>query len=216
VGAAFTSIAWELAKHLFAYSIGQSVRYSTIYGSLATIPIFLIWLYVTWVIVLIGLEVSFTHQNRSALVRDLGGSDSCGQARLAQTVRMFALIARRFDDGEPPPDCDELADRLQMPLFAVDELSKMLIDAGLVLPVTSSNDRSEFVPATSLDQILVSDVVRTVFRDGEPHDDDPPLDRAVDAVIADFQRAGHGAIADLSFKEFLGQIPAEGSRSEPA
>jgi hypothetical protein len=58
---------------------------------------------------------------------------------------------------------------------------------------------------------MVSDVVRTVFRDGEPHADDPPLDRAVDSVIAEFQTAGHLAISDLSFKEFLGRVPAEGS-----
>ena len=57
LGATIGSILWEVGKNLFANSIGQSVRYSTIYGSLAAVPIFLIWLYITWIIVLLGLEI---------------------------------------------------------------------------------------------------------------------------------------------------------------
>jgi len=211
VGALFTSIAWETAKYLFALSVGQSVRYSTIYGSLATIPIFLIWLYVTWVIVLIGLEVAYTHQNYSALVRDLAGGDACGQARLAQAVKIFTLIAQRFDDRESAPDGNELAVRVHVPLFVADEFTTLFGDAGLVQKVTSGSDVVGYVPATSLDRIRVSDVVRTVFQDGEPSADDPPLDQAIDHVIADFQKAGHEAIGDLDFSEFLKRIPKPGN-----
>jgi len=211
VGALFTSIAWETAKYLFALSVGQSVRYSTIYGSLATIPIFLIWLYITWVIVLIGLEVAYTHQNYSALVRDLGGGDSCGQARLAQAVKIFTVIAQRFVNGGSPPDGDELADRVNVPLFVADEITTLLGDAGLVQTVSSGSDCVGYVPATSLGQIRVSDVVRTVFQDSEPSADSPPFDQAVDQVIADFQKAGHKAIGDLDFSEFLKRIPKPGN-----
>ncbi len=54
IGAATSAVLFELAKGVFANSVGQSVRYSSIYGSLAVIPIFLIWLYVTWIIALLG------------------------------------------------------------------------------------------------------------------------------------------------------------------
>ena len=63
VGALSAAILWESGKGLFAASIGQSVRFSTIYGSIAAIPIFLVWLYITWIIVLGGLEISFTYQH---------------------------------------------------------------------------------------------------------------------------------------------------------
>ena len=79
LGAAIAGILWEVGKNLFANSVGTSVRYSTIYGSLAVVPIFLIWLYITWIIVLLGLEISFTHQHFAALVRSraAGERDEC-------------------------------------------------------------------------------------------------------------------------------------------
>ena len=100
MGAAIGSIFWELGKNLFANSVGQSVRYSTIYGSLAVIPIFLIWLYITWIIVLLGLEIAFTHQHFAALVRSeaAGERDECD--RVPTGLQLFMLIAPtgRFGD----------------------------------------------------------------------------------------------------------------------
>lgn len=207
IGALFTSIAWESAKYLFAFSVGRSVRMSTIYGSLATIPIFLIWLYVTWVIVLIGLEVAYTHENYSALVRDLATSDALGTARLGQAVKMFVVIAQRFAAGEPPPDSGDLAVRLHIPLYVADELVGLMANAGLVARVTAANDCIGLAPATSLDRILLSDVVRSVFQDGRPNANDPPLEQEVDSVITEFQQGGHRAIEDLTVADFLKRIP---------
>jgi len=95
VGALVGSVFWELAKNIFANSVGQSVRYSTIYGSLAVIPIFLVWLYITWIIVLLGLEIAYTHQHFAALVRSraAGEHDDCDRVSIA--LQIYALIAHR-------------------------------------------------------------------------------------------------------------------------
>jgi hypothetical protein len=120
------------------------------------------------------------------------------------------VIAQRFDDRESPPDGDELGDRVLVSLAVADEITTLFCDAGLVRKVASGSDFVGYVPATSLDRIRVSDVVRTVFQDGGPSTDDLPLDQAVDQVIADFQRAGHQAIGDLDYGNFLRQIPKLG------
>ena len=65
IGAAISAVLFEVAKYLFANSVGQSVRYSTIYGSLAVIPIFLIWLYITWIVVPRGARGRFTPTSTS-------------------------------------------------------------------------------------------------------------------------------------------------------
>ena len=69
LGATVSAILFEVSKYLFAGWVGQSVRYSTIYGSLAVVPIFLIWLYIVWIVVLLGLEMAFTHQYFLTLLR---------------------------------------------------------------------------------------------------------------------------------------------------
>jgi membrane protein len=204
VGAVFTSVAWEVGKYVFALSVGQSVRYSTIYGSLATFPIFLVWLYLSWIIVLIGLEVVYTHQNFAALTRTGASLRPHGRQRLSLTVKMFSVIAQRFDEGGSPPTRNELADRLVVPLNAADELVALLTDSGLVREVADDSEIAGFVPATSLDRILVSDVVRTVFGDeAGPLPADSPVDQAVDRAISDFEAGGHAAIEGLSFRDFL-------------
>jgi membrane protein len=212
VGALFTSVAWELGKNVFANSVGQSVRYSTIYGSIAAIPIFLIWLYVTWIIVLIGLEIAYTHQNFTALIRSRAAENADCRDRLSIAVKLFTVIAQRFDGGSDPPNCDELADDLGVPLNEVEELVGFYSGSGLVREVVTGTDNAGLAPSTSLDRIMLSDVVRAIFKDShEPSPGDSPLDQAVDSAIGDFQHAGHAAIRDVNFQQFLARF-SDGER----
>jgi membrane protein len=68
VGAAFAAGAWELAKIGFGIYTVRAHNYNVVYGSLAALPLFMIWVYLTWVIVLTGAELSFIVQNRRALL----------------------------------------------------------------------------------------------------------------------------------------------------
>ena len=110
LGAAIGSVLWELGKNLFANWVGQSVRYSTIYGSLAVIPIFLVWLYITWIIVLLGLEISFTHQHFAALVRIRSSGDGTSAIGCRPGSRSN-VDRQRFHGGNDPPTADELSRR---------------------------------------------------------------------------------------------------------
>jgi len=194
-GALTAGVMWEGGKYLFAISIGQSVRYSAIYGSLAVIPIFLIWLYITWLIILFGLEVSYTHQYRAALAGTHALAESALSDRLSLALRLYLQIGQSFHRGDPPPTADELASRFSMSLVMVDEQMSLLADAGLLRRVAGGNRNEGLVPSRSLDEITVSEVIRAVFSDVAGRaDPEEALDRTADEVLADFQAAGHGSI----------------------
>lgn len=55
----FTSLLWELAKHLFAWYIVHLAEYSLVYGSLSTVVIFVLWIYYSCIILVLGGEFAF-------------------------------------------------------------------------------------------------------------------------------------------------------------
>ncbi len=209
-GALTAGIMWEASKYLFAASIGSSVRYSAIYGSLAVIPILLIWLYITWLIILFGLEVSYTHQYRAALAGNFALAESALSDRLALALRLYLRIGHSFHRGDPPPTMDELAGRFSVSLVMVEEQMSLLIDAGLLRLVAGGNRNEGLVPSRSLDEIKVSEVIRAVFSDEAGKDRrEEPLDRIADQVLAGFQAAGHQSLQGASVADLVRQDTSE-------
>lgn len=204
IGAAFSAVTWELGKHVFAVSIGQSVRYSTLYGSLATVPIFLIWLYVTWILVLVGLEVAYTHQNRATLVSSRRSEAPTGRERLDLALRLVAVVARRFHDGDAAPTEDELARWCGIEGGVVSGLAASLEEAGLVR--RSGEDSDRLVPARSLEKIPIAEVVDAVWgrqRRRSP-DEGAADDRAAELVTA-FDAAGREAVGETTLRELVAE-----------
>jgi len=206
LGAAVGSILWEVGKNVFANSIGQSVRYSTIYGSLAAVPIFLIWLYITWIIVLLGLEVAYTHQHFSALVRSkaVGGGDD--RDRVPIGLQFYTLIAQRYHQGKDPPTSDELSRRFLVATGSVDSHLDRLEEAGLVRRVATGSHSEGVVPARSLADVRVADVIAAFIPMGDDEMRERPIELAVEGVVADFRNAGFEAVGETTFLELVDQL----------
>jgi membrane protein len=202
LGAAIGSVLWELGKNVFANFVGQSVRYSTIYGSLAVIPIFLIWLYITWIIVLLGLEIAFTHQHFAALVRSEAAGDRDECDRVATGLQFFTLVAQRFHEGKDPPTSDELSRRFLVATGSVDSHLDRLEGAGLARRVAIGSGREGVVPARSLAEIKVSQVIAafiSISAEIRPR----PIEITVDEIVSNFRDAGYDAVGETTFLELV-------------
>ncbi len=207
-GAVFGGLLWEVGKNLFANSVGQSVRYSTIYGSLAVIPIFLIWLYITWIIVLVGLEIAFTHQHFAALIRSeaVGDGDDCD--RVPTGLQLYTYIARRFHDGGDPPTSDEMSRRFLVATGSVDSHIDRLVEAGLARLVAIGSGSEGVVPARSLGEVRVADVIAAFIPMGDEELRQRPIELMVESIVADFRDAGFEAVGDTNFLEVVNRLRA--------
>ena len=206
LGAAVGSVFWELGKNLFANFVGQSVRYSTIYGSLAIIPIFLIWLYITWIIVLLGLEISFTHQHFAALVRSrsVGQRDECD--RVPTGLQLYLLISKRFHQGKDPPTADELSRRFLVATGSVDRHLDRLVSVGLARRVSVGSSGEGVVPARSLAEVRVADVIAAFIPMGEEEMRQRPIELATEEIVSTFRKAGFDAVGDTTFLELVNRL----------
>ena len=211
IGAATSAVFFEAGKQLFADWVGQSVSYSTIYGSLAVVPIFLIWLYITWIVVLIGLEVAFTHQYFMTLLRSRAVRGGPEGDQVGTGLRLFTLVAQRFVAGQDPPSCDQLSRRLLVPLEIVEKRLNRLEDVGLIRRVALGSGTEGVVPARPPDAVMASEVIEAF----QPQMMDPGPNRAVEEAINDlmsgFLKAGHASVGDLSFKVILDRVNSNSS-----
>ena len=202
LGALVGGVLWELAKNGFASSIGVSVRYSAIYGSLALVPLLLIWIYITWIIVLLGLEIAFTHQHFAALVRSRAVGRHDAYDSVATGLRLFLQIARRFHEGLQPPTADELSRRFLVATGAVDSHLARLESAGLLRRVQGEGA----VPARSLDEIRVTDVIAAYLRASDDEIRRRPIELTVQEALGRFRSAGFAAVEGETVRDLVDRL----------
>lgn len=157
------------------YQIGQSFhiqfqigvsRANVIYGSFAALPLFLIWLQISWLIFLFGAEVSFAHQNVETLDLQEESENASYCYKLLFCLRICSLLARRFVDGQPALSAEEVADRLEMPPRTTGQLLHEMVKVGLLSETLRKDETLAYQPGTAVSNLTVQRVTETLMRAG--------------------------------------------------
>jgi len=131
VGAAVAGLLWTVLRAGFASFAAQTFRYGVLYGSLGAIPLFLLWLYLSWWIVLAGARLAYALQNARfqsvwpALVNHPRG-------RELAAVRIVQHLTRAWVEQQRAPDRATLAREIELPEDVVQPILEALRDADLV------------------------------------------------------------------------------------
>jgi membrane protein len=187
-GGVLAGIAWEVAKAIYAFAVRRFFRYHAIYGSVAAVPIFLLWLYVSWTIALFGARISFVVQHARVLLRGHapeGQGTPLGRELLA--ARAMLEVALAYRDGSAPPDPGEVALRMETFGEPVREILGVLRARQLVVEVAGGG----LVPARPLARLTLGDVRRAVS--GSP----PSTARnSAEALVSGVLAAAEGAASE--------------------
>ena len=133
-GALVAATLWWVSRWGFGLYVGKALPYMKLYGALGLIPLFLFWLYLTWLIVLFGMELAFTLQIMKGRGFEPVDVPDASVANPQWLVPVMAAIAQGFVRGKPTSRQD-LAEELELRLEAVAELADQLEKEGLVLQV---------------------------------------------------------------------------------
>ena len=168
VGGAFTAgIGLEFAKYGFQRFV-RPENFNALYSSLALLPLFLLWVYITWFVVLLGLRVSFLMQHGKrgvllAAIRGEGpGSYGTGLGgswvEPARSVTVATAVAEAFAKGRPAR-LEHLADTSGLDESTTRSLLRRLEQAGLVHRVAADGREAGYALSRPPETILVQDVV---------------------------------------------------------
>jgi membrane protein len=127
LGAAIATIAIEILKVGFSIYIGASSFYQTVYGALAIIPIFLLWMYISWMAVLLGAVAAAALPNWR--IDERVGALPSGGVRLGFSLALIASLARAQRQGETR-STPALAAELGVATTVIDEHMRPLAEAG--------------------------------------------------------------------------------------
>lgn len=162
VGGLLAGITWQGGSMLFASFVAGSAKYAAIYSSFAIGIILLIWVYVNWMILLLGSSIAFYLQHPGAIAKRYRIRQSAELQENVALVLMW-LVCKPFSEGRVAPQQEELEYRLRVPAEVTRHVSDKLIRAGLLSLAGETGDL--LVPGRSLDLITVEEVLRTVRRD---------------------------------------------------
>lgn len=183
VGGLTASVLWTANGHLAAFYNARMITYSAIYGSLGIIPLFLVGMYFSWNILLLGSQTSYVFQFRKAYLQERRAGRVHQQGREFAALRLMTHLGERFIAHEKPATAAQLASTFAIPPKLVVEILQSLIAAKLVVEVTGAE--TAYAPARPLARITPRDVLRAL-RAGEGHDLPTNPDPARHHVRAEF------------------------------
>jgi membrane protein len=200
IGGATAGILWQVVGMAFAAFVANSAQYAAIYSSFAIMIVFLIWLYVGWLIFLIGAEVAYFHQHPSAFIREAlpGGKGHRFQEWLALSA--LAEITRRHLSQAPLWQPTELAAYLGV--SSLENLFDEFVRAGVLLRSFEPEGLALARPpeAVSVKHILdiVSDSAAPAIENGGP----------AAQVLAGRDQAVQKALEGLTLRSLAAESPS--------
>ena len=159
VGALFAAIAFEIAKRGFAFYISHFPTYAFIYGTFATILIFLVWLYVSWTVVLLGATLTAmlpSWRNIAAELNRVPGRE------LAEALDVLGALAKAQAEGRVMPVARLARETGMLPYRA-----EMILERAVALGWVAKAEKDNWLLSRDADSIKVDDVYRAFVYDAE-------------------------------------------------
>jgi membrane protein len=201
---------WEGAKHGYIWYNTHLVGGTyAIYGAIAAVPIFLLWIYLSWAIVLFGAEFAFAFQNVRTYRREIAAEPPSPAAQEELSLLALLFIARDYAAGRTPVTVRQIGEAFNVPVRFANDILFRLGAAGLVREVTGPEPA--YVPGRDAAAITVKEVLDAVVRAGS----NPVLaGRGECAVVRGILERADGALqkelGDVTLAQLVRQAPDPG------
>ncbi len=203
VGGVAGGFMWATISLLFAAFIANSARAQAIYASFAVAIITLLWLYLNWLILLIGSQLAFYYQNPAYLRIGRREPRLSNSMRERLALNVMLTVGRTFRHRSRTIDLEQLSRRLRIPSITVAPVIAALEARGLL----ATDEAENLLPGMDLSRITLNDIVNVVRIDGETGSHrDPRWNSLVDELGARLDGVVAETLADRSLSDLIDEL----------
>lgn len=143
--------------------------YNAIYGSFAALPLFMLWVQISWTICLFGAELCYANRYLDYYDYDTNTGEISYRYHIMLCAMLMSCICRNFAEGKKPYSASKLRNATTIPIRIVNDLLKELMEAGLIVELTSDEkgETSHFMPAEDINNLTLGRMVERLESRGE-------------------------------------------------
>ncbi len=160
-GGFIAALLWEFSKNTFYLYINRVGVVTSFYKSLAAIPLFLMWIYITWFLILLGAEFAYVFQHKQMLLH-LNKYNNKEKIYSDPFLGIMLLlnIHESFVKGDETPVLDDIAEKMGCNPLSLNNVADILVENGYLIP--SSDKSLKYYLTKSPDNILIEKVIRDI------------------------------------------------------
>jgi membrane protein len=167
VGGIIAGTLFEVAQWAYiSFQVGVA-RYNAIYGSFAVLPLFVLWLQLSWMIILFGAEICFAHQNVETYEFEPDGSRISPRFKKLLSLQISHLLVKNFSKGIKPVTARQISQTLEIPIRLVNEILHELVESRVFSDTLTGEYRElAYQPARDINGLTIQFVIEAMEEHG--------------------------------------------------
>ena len=202
IGAIVSGLLWGASSWAFASFVAGSAKYTAIYSAFASMIIFFIWIYINWVILLIGCSIAFYHQNPAQQNLRTSRVTLSNREKEYIALNIMALIGKHYYTHAPAWTIEALATHMKIRMDICTIIIDQLLNKKLLKETTEFP--STFLPAYDLQTISLHDIVSAIRSSGESRRnslDNLQIETDVKAIQTDIDASVEASLKQKTLKD---------------
>lgn len=202
IGGLLAGFLWQSTGWAFATFIAASTKYTAVYSSFAILLLLLIWMYINWLVLLLGAQISFFVQHPQYLTRIPVRLSLSNRLKERLALMLMYRVAEQHHGEMRPWTVSALAAHLDMPVAPLERLVALLIEAGYLAETNA--EPPELIPARDIATIRVMDLLEAVRSADEGFLRSERMSLApVDGLVQRLYDARAQTLGEMSLRDLL-------------
>jgi membrane protein len=157
-GTIYQTVQWLY----MTFQVGVA-QYNAIYGSFAALPLFLVWLQLSWLIVLAGAELSYNYQHSDMLEFEPDIERLSASFKKLLTLRVVSLLSKNFSQGLKPLTLSDMARSTDIPKKLIQQILNHLVECGIIIETSNRQEHETgYQPALAPDHLTIHYVLNVL------------------------------------------------------